>query len=83
MISVEEYQRLKQKAEEARREADRLQGALAQLLRRLADEFNCKTPEEATELAKSLEAQQGRLEKKLARQIQALKENFPEFFVES
>lgn len=53
-ITEDEYRRLKRSVEDAQREADRAQGALDQLMKRLKDEFKCTTLKEARTLLDEL-----------------------------
>ena len=42
-ISVREYEQLKAKVEKLQREADKAEGVHAEQMRRLRQDFNCKT----------------------------------------
>jgi uncharacterized protein Yka (UPF0111/DUF47 family) len=53
-ISIEEYQRLKREADQRRAEADRAKGAYDQQLKKLLEDFNCSTIEEAEKLLDEL-----------------------------
>ena len=48
-INIKRYNELKAASDKARREADRAEGAHAQLMARLKKEFHCATVEEAME----------------------------------
>ena len=52
---LDRYQKMKRKADELRREADRAEGALEQLMEKLKEDFDCDTLEEAEQLSKRLE----------------------------
>lgn len=71
MISVERYEELKRKAEQHRREADRVQGSLQQIMRELKEEFGCKSLEQANALLekkrKALALKEKEAEKLLAK----------------
>jgi len=69
MITEEQYRKLKRDVEEAKSEADRAEGALAQLLKRLEEEFHCDNLKEAkamlTDLSNKEERAQTIFEKSL------------------
>lgn len=60
MIGEEQYKRLRREVEVAKAEAERAQGALDQLLRRLEEEFGCKSLGEAKALLKDLQTERDR-----------------------
>ena len=49
-IDLDQYHRLKKKADQARADADRAEGALEQLMKKLQDDFNCDSIIDAEEL---------------------------------
>ena len=53
-IDVEEYKRLKAKADALKADADKAEGALENQLKQLRDEFDCDDLDEAKELLASL-----------------------------
>ena len=55
MMSVTRYNELKQKAEKAKANADRAEGALEQLLKELKEKFDCDSLEDAERLLAELE----------------------------
>lgn len=54
MSELERYQKMKQRAADLRREADRAEGALEQVMKKLEDDFGCNSLEEAKRLQKKL-----------------------------
>lgn len=54
-IDVKEFQRLKDKVTRLQREADKAAGAYDEQMRRLKDEYGCKTIEAAAEMLVELE----------------------------
>jgi len=66
-ISVREYEQLKAKVEKLQREADKAEGVHAEQMRRLRQDFNCKTLEDAVakqnDLEKKLQAEEKKLQK--------------------
>lgn len=54
MIDLEQYKRLKEKADKAKQDHDRAVGALEQLMSKLEEDFDCKTVEQAEKLVKKL-----------------------------
>lgn len=68
------YTNLKAKLEAAQAEKNKALGAREELLRRLKDEFGCKTIEEARELLEEKRQAHSKLSKKLLKMI----ENFEE-----
>lgn len=55
MIVGDDYQRLVRQVESLRQQRDKAEGALQQLLKRLKEEFGCKTLVEAKRKLKELE----------------------------
>lgn len=56
-MKTQEYLKLKERSDAMRREAARLEGELRAQARRLSEEFDCQTEEEARALLKKLEAE--------------------------
>jgi hypothetical protein len=54
---LQDYTRLKKKIEGDQAEADRAEGALAEIMKRLKDEFNCPTLAKAKQKLKKLKLQ--------------------------
>jgi hypothetical protein len=61
MISVTRYNELKQKADKAKADADKAEGALGQQLKELKDKFGCDSLEDAEAMLADLEAQEQEL----------------------
>ena len=55
MIDLSRYKSLKAEVDKLQRETDRAEGALAQLMKRLQSEYNCKTLEQAEKQLKKLQ----------------------------
>lgn len=71
MIDLSEFEALKRQADKARREADRAQGAVAQLKEQLESEYGCKSVKAAEKLSE-----------KILTELAALEEEFDEKFAE-
>jgi len=68
---LKEYTQLKKKVEEDRKEADRAEGALAEIMKRLKDEFGCSTIAAAKKKRKKLKKQAEEIEAEYEQQITA------------
>lgn len=64
-MNLDKYHNLSKKAQKAKAEADRAEGALDTLMKQLEEEFGCTTVEEGLEKLEELKKQQ----KKLGRQF--------------
>lgn len=64
-MDLERYQQLKSKIEETQRNQNQCEGALAQLMERLKDEFNCSSLKEAEVMEEELTGKIAQLEKKI------------------
>ena len=53
-IDIKQYEQLKRRVETLQREHDRAEGALGQLMTKLADEHGCETLDDARAKAKQL-----------------------------
>jgi len=62
-LDKDTYQRLKDEVESASSEAQRARGALEEHMKRLQDEFECETLDEAREELKSLQSKASKAEK--------------------
>lgn len=56
-FDLEEYQRLKRKADEAQKQADKAKWEREQLMKQLKTEYDCSTLKEAEKLLKTMEDQ--------------------------
>ena len=63
---IERYERLKSSVDKLRREADRAQGSLDQLMTRLREQFGCKTVEQADQ-----EREERKENKRIEKQLNA------------
>lgn len=68
-LTIERFQVLQKAVEKAKRESDRLSGALEQTKRRLKDEHGCKSIKEAETKLKELESKEAKLTKELEREL--------------
>ncbi len=66
MITVEEFQKLKDQLESAKRQRDMAAGALDEALKILKQRYKCSTVEEAEALLAKLKEREARLLKSLA-----------------
>ena len=57
MSKLKEYTKLKKEVEESQQEADRAEGALAEIMKRLKKEFDCPTLTKAKKKLKQLQKQ--------------------------
>jgi hypothetical protein len=73
MNNLKEYTRLKRGVEEDQQEADRAEGALAEIMKRLKDEFNCPTLAKAKKKLKQLKKQAEDLELEYDEEIESYK----------
>ncbi len=74
MINLKKYEQLKSQVDQARQEADRAEGALAQTMKRLEEEFDCGSLEEA----EKLEAELKKKAKKAEEEFDVALANFEE-----
>lgn len=63
-IDLKQYERLRRKADDLKREVDKAEGALEQLIGRLESEFDCKTLAQAQKMLKKLSADEAKASKK-------------------
>ena len=73
-IDLDRYKKLKADVDRCQREADRAEGALAQTMERLADEFGCKTLKAAEAKAKKLAAEAEEAEQEFAGKLDEFEE---------
>lgn len=69
---MDNVKRFSKKVEELQRKADKASGALAELMKRLQEEFGCKTVKQAEKKLKELEEE-------LEREVDAFKKALKEF----
>ena len=62
-IDLKKYQQLKDKVDQAQRQADKAAGALDQLMQQLKKEFDCDSLEEAEKLKTKLQKEEVKKEK--------------------
>lgn len=77
-IDLKTYQRLKDKAESAQREADRAAGALEQIGERLKKEFGCSSVKDARKILQRTSAEEGQLEEECEAALAKLREDYPD-----
>lgn len=75
MTTLEKYQRVLQKVEQARQAKNRAEGAKSQLLKQLTEEFNVQL-QQADKLLKKLHTEEDRLEKELTQGLMALEKEW-------
>ncbi len=71
-----ELRRLKRVIEESKKERDILAGRREEQLRRLREEFGCKTVPEAKKLLRKLEISSDKLERKIEKGFEELRERY-------
>ena len=79
MMTVEEYESLKDEVDSFQSSLEQKRGELKQILKTMKEEFNCSTVEEAEKLLEELEAEQESLNKKLEKKTADLKEKWEAF----
>ena len=77
-ISEEDYRRLKRNVEEAKSAADKAQGALDQLMKRLKDEFKCSSLKEARTLLEELKEKETEAEAAYTKAVAAYEKKWKE-----
>lgn len=63
MATIEEYKRLKKKADKLKQEADEAAGAFNQIMQDLRKEYKVNSLEDAKKLLKKMEKEEARLQK--------------------
>jgi len=76
MITEEQYRKLKREVEDAKSEADRAEGALAQLLKRLEEEFQCSNLREAKAMLTNFEAKEEKAKEAFDKSLKAYEERW-------
>lgn len=82
MIDMDEYFKLKKKADQKRKESDQAQGALAQLNQQLKEEFKVDGIEGANKLVSKLEKEEKKLAQQYDAEVGKLKTEYPDVFKE-
>lgn len=77
-INIQEFTKLKDKADKLKSEVDKAQGAIEQSMRELKDKFECETIEEAEQLLEELEKQVALLTKNYDDSLVKFKEEWEE-----
>jgi len=77
-IDLKRYNALKERADEAKRAADKAAGVLDQLKAQIKEEFGCDTIKEARILLASLTEQQDKAEQAFAEKLAAFEQEFGE-----
>lgn len=80
MIDLEEFQDLKKKAERAKSEADRAEGALEQQMAKLKADFECDSVEQAEEVLSKLKREEKEIEADYEEKLVELRAKWPEAF---
>lgn len=75
---ITRYTEARKKAERLQKEHDRAGGALEQLLKRLREEFNCKTVQEGEKLKGKFEREEKELTGKLEKELSTFEERYSE-----
>lgn len=76
MIDIEQYNRIKKKADQARADVQRAEGALDQVMKNLKDDFGCSTIEEAEAKLIELEEQEKAAEAAYQTELAAFQEKW-------
>ena len=75
-MNLKRFTALKQKAEDAQREADKAQGALDQLKERLKKEFQCCSLKDAESLLRNLEKEEKEAEREFDKALAEFEDKF-------
>ena len=78
VVDLKRYQKLKDDVDRLRREADRAEGALEELMGRLEAEFGCKTLREAKALSSRLEDEADKATKEFNSKLDEFEEEWGE-----
>lgn len=77
-VNLKKYQRLKEKADEAKRQQERAIGVLQTLFKELKTKFGCSTLDEAKKKLKEMEAERDTLEASFKKKLAAYEKEFGE-----
>ena len=81
-VDLDEYKRLKSKVDALRRDRDRAQGALDQLMAELEDRHGCGSVEEAQDALREKRRKAGELRKRFDRAMAKFREKWKEVYDE-
>ena len=76
MTELERYNKIKKRVERARKDADKAEGALNQIMKQLKDDFDCDTIEQAESLYKKRIRKTKRDKQKIETAIAELEEKY-------
>ena len=74
--NLKDYLKLKKEAEEAQQQADKAEGTLEGVMKRLKEEFGCKTLKEAEKKLKELEKIESKSKKDFNTAVEKLEEDW-------
>jgi len=77
-IDIDQYKRLRAKADKAKSDIDKAEGSREQLMKKLSEDFECTTMEEAEAKHKELELQEEELESQYDHEFASFEEEFGE-----
>ena len=77
-IDVARYEELKSEVDSLQRKADRSEGALAQLMERLKDEFGCDSLKKAEKLSAKLKLEASKAEEEYSEALERFEEKWEE-----
>lgn len=77
-IDLKRYEKLKSQVDQLQRDSDRAAGALSSMMKRLEEEFQCKTLEEAESLSSQLKQEVGQAEAKFNEALEQFEEEWGE-----
>ncbi len=78
MIDVRRWEKLKRDVDDMQREVSRAEGSLSTLLKRLEDQFGCKTEEEGRKLLQKMERKQEKIEDQFKDALEEFEEKWKE-----
>ena len=77
-IDIDQYKRLRAKADKAKSDIDKAEGSRDQLMKKLLEDFECTTIDEAELKHKELKSQSEELEAKYEFELKEFEEEFGE-----
>lgn len=75
-IDIDEYQALKRKAEKSKSDVARAEGALEQQMKKLKDDFDCESIEDAEYLLDTLEKEEEKAEQQYEKELAIFNEKW-------
>lgn len=77
-IDIDQYKRLRARADKAKSDIDKAEGSLEQLMKKLLEDFECKSILEAEQKHEELKTQLEELEEQYQTELEAFEKEFGE-----